>query len=60
MITKLALSDHGFQFLKENQILSYLHDQLQKADGLNSLLMPGILLIFFCDEFRFYSEASLY
>lgn len=46
MITKLALSDHGFQFLKENQILSYLHDQLQKADGLNSLLMPGFIKFF--------------
>lgn len=60
MITNLALSDHGFQFLKENQVLSYLYDQLQNPDGLNSLLIPGILLTVFCNEFYFYSETSLY
>lgn len=41
-ITKLALTNHGLQFLKEQGFLQYIQEQLNDSNGLNSLLLPGM------------------
>lgn len=41
-VTKLALTNHGLQFLKEQGFLQYIQEQLKDNNALNSLLLPGI------------------
>ncbi len=61
-ITKLALCDHGFQFLKEKGLLKYLQQQLNDPCELHPLLLPGnIVKLFFasiCIVFVIFFEST--
>lgn len=41
-VTKLALTNHGLQFLKEDGFMQYIQEQLNDSNDLNSLLLPGM------------------